>query len=232
MSLDVLITNCMCSVWPVAQWNTAHQCDHAANWSLMPGEGGGRNTCQQNVNVVPHYHCAGGHGTWNKPSPCIVTALWLRHHVADHKGGGWWGAGVELWEWSGGHHRCAQGSCPSTIYFCLFHHCAHLIHVKQLFDGERGKEEEECQGELSRNARGKRWNRRIVFMNLYLFAGDWLPPTPPFLSLFLLNILVCIYVCPHLHLNAAQSLLWPLCAAPWTLSGLSGLHRAEAHLLH
>ena len=39
------------------------------------------------------------------------------------------------------YHRCAQGSCPSAIYFCLFHHgahCAHLTHVKQLFDGEGG----------------------------------------------------------------------------------------------
>lgn len=34
-----------------------HQKPRAANWKLMPYEGGG-GTCQQNVNVVPHYCCA------------------------------------------------------------------------------------------------------------------------------------------------------------------------------
>lgn len=34
-----------------------------ASWSLMPNKGGGRNTCQQNVNVVSHYCCADGNGT-------------------------------------------------------------------------------------------------------------------------------------------------------------------------
>lgn len=61
------------------------------------------------------------------------------------------------------YHRCAQGLCPSAIYFRLFHHsahCVHLIHVKQLFDGEGGQEENMSEGKMSGGMQGC-WKRAV-----------------------------------------------------------------------
>lgn len=77
-----------------------------------------------------------------------------------------------IWQY----HRCVQGLCPSAIYFCLFHHSArvsHLIHVKQLFDGEgmgRGKyvrREDECwySGTL-----GERSETERLFSLIFIYS--------------------------------------------------------------
>lgn len=71
------------------------------------------------------------------------------------------------------YHRCAQGSCPSAIYFCLFHHgahCEHLIHVKQLFDGEGGKEgrkKKSVRREKMSGGRQGGWKRAVEWKDCF-----------------------------------------------------------------
>ncbi len=66
------------------------------------------------------------------------------------------------------YHRCAQGSCPSAIYFCLFHHsCTHLIHVNQFFDGDKGKEEKERDEWRRATEEGSKMERLFSFIFIY-----------------------------------------------------------------
>lgn len=133
----------------------------------MSKQGGGRNTGQQNVNVVPHYCCAIGNGTWNKALFSIVTTLQLKHHVA--------GTGEMAGVLSCGDDPALALVFSRLLSIChIFlplstQHCAYLIHVRQLFDGEEGKEENRSEGKTRDAGRG-RWNWRIVFIILYLFS--------------------------------------------------------------
>lgn len=107
------------------------------------------------------------------------------------------------------YHRCAQGSCPSAIYFCLFHHgahCEHLIHVKQLSDGEGGvkREKKSVRREKMSGGRQGGWRRAVEWKDCFSLISIYSENVDRAHMLFLSGVLFCIHVCTHLHLGPAQ----------------------------
>lgn len=155
--------------------------------------------------------------------------VWNTMLQSTRVGVGAWIMGIIQW-----YHRCAQGSCPFCYIFLPLSsqfHCVHLIHVKQLFDGERAKEEKEWQKGrwvvVVRGAGRRQWNGKIVSINLYLFRECWL-------GAYVLSP-QCPVLYSHLHPFTLESfpffLLFDQYAAHWNNWGLSALHRVTSTVI-
>lgn len=96
--------------------------------------GPGQTPCQQNVNVVPHYCCAGGNGTWNKASSNEGRCYVGRGKKCEEEVGGMGWEDVKLWgRFFNRPLWYVYLYMYIDIYYCLFHHGLRSSYMQSSF---------------------------------------------------------------------------------------------------